>query len=459
MRNKHTNDLGNDSVGKLLLKLAVPAITAQVINALYNVVDRMYIGHIKDVGAAALTGIGVGFPIIMLISAFSSLIGMGGAPRAAISMGRGENDEAENILGNCTITLVTISIILTIFFLIFREPLLLAFGASQNTLKYASSYLGIYVLGTIFVQISLGLNSFINTQGFATISMATVMIGAISNIILDPVFIFGFNMGVNGAALATVISQAISAIWVLSFLLGDKTKLKIKSKYFKLNKNIILPVFALGLSPFVMQSTESLLNVCFNSSLQKYGGDIAVGAMTILSSTMQFAMLPLSGLTQSAQPIISFNYGAKKVDRVKKTFKILLISCLIFSTIVWALTLAFPQMFAKIFTSDTQLIDKTIWSMRIYMGGVFMLGTQTACQNTFVSLGQAKISLFLALLRKIILLIPFIYILPLFFEDKVFAVFLAEPVADILAATCTSIVFSMKIKKILNFEKDQGDIQ
>lgn len=454
MKSKHTNDLGNDSVGKLLLKLAVPAITAQVINALYNVVDRMYIGHIKDVGASALTGIGVGFPIIMLISAFSSLIGMGGAPRAAISMGRGENDEAENILGNCTITLITISIILTIFFLIFREPLLLAFGASQNTLKYASSYLGIYVLGTIFVQISLGLNAFINTQGFATISMATVMIGAILNIILDPVFIFGFNMGVNGAALATVISQAISAIWVLSFLLGDKTKLKIKPKYFKLKKNIILPVFALGLSPFVMQSTESLLNVCFNSSLQKYGGDIAVGAMTILSSTMQFAMLPLSGLTQSAQPIISFNYGAKKVDRVKKTFKILLISCLIFSTIVWVLTLAFPQMFAKIFTSDTQLIDKTIWSMRIYMGGVFMLGAQTACQNTFVSLGQAKISLFLALLRKIILLIPFIYIFPLFFEDKVFAVFLAEPVADILAATCTSIVFSMKIKKILNFEND-----
>jgi len=454
LKSKHTNDLGNDSVGKLLLKLAVPAITAQVINALYNVVDRMYIGHIKDVGASALTGIGVGFPIIMLISAFSSLIGMGGAPRAAISMGRGENDEAENILGNCTITLITISIILTIFFLIFREPLLLAFGASQNTLKYASSYLGIYVLGTIFVQISLGLNAFINTQGFATISMATVMIGAILNIILDPVFIFGFNMGVNGAALATVISQAISAIWVLSFLLGDKTKLKIKPKYFKLKKNIILPVFALGLSPFVMQSTESLLNVCFNSSLQKYGGDIAVGAMTILSSTMQFAMLPLSGLTQSAQPIISFNYGAKKVDRVKKTFKILLISCLIFSTIVWVLTLAFPQMFAKIFTSDTQLIDKTIWSMRIYMGGVFMLGAQTACQNTFVSLGQAKISLFLALLRKIILLIPFIYIFPLFFEDKVFAVFLAEPVADILAATCTSIVFSMKIKKILNFEND-----
>jgi len=454
LRSKHANDLGNDSVGKLLLKLAVPAITAQVINALYNVVDRMYIGHIKDVGAAALTGIGVGFPIIMLISAFSSLIGMGGAPRAAISMGRGENDEAENILGNCTITLVTISIILTVFFLIFRESLLLAFGASQNTLKYASSYLGIYVLGTIFVQISLGLNSFINTQGFATISMATVMIGAILNIILDPVFIFGFNMGVNGAALATVISQAISAIWVLSFLLGNKTKLKIKPKYFKLNKNIILPVFALGLSPFVMQSTESLLNVCFNSSLQKYGGDTAVGAMTILSSTMQFAMLPLSGLTQSAQPIISFNYGARKVDRVKKTFKILLISCLIFSIVVWVLTLTFPQMFAKIFTSDTQLIDKTIWSMRIYMGGVFMLGAQTACQNTFVSLGQAKVSLFLALLRKIILLIPFIYIFPHFFDDKVFAVFFAEPVADILAATCTSIVFSMKIKKILNFEND-----
>lgn len=449
---KHTNDLGNDSIGKLLLRLAIPAIAAQVINALYNVVDRMYIGHIKDVGSVALTGIGVGFPIIMVISAFSSLIGMGGAPRAAISMGKGNNDEAENILGNCTITLIAISIILTVLFSIFKDSLLLAFGASQNTLKYASSYLGIYVLGTIFVQISLGLNAFINTQGFATISMCTIMIGAILNIILDPIFIFKFNMGVNGAAVATVISQAVSAIWVLSFLLGNKTKLKINPKYFKLDKNIILPVLALGLSPFVMQSTESLLSICLNSSLQKYGGDIAVGSMTILTSTMQFAMLPLSGLTQSAQPIISFNYGARKVERVKKTFKIVLISCLIFSTIVWFLTLAFPQMFARIFTTDIDLIDKTVWSMRIYMGGVFILGAQIACQQTFVSLGQSKISLLLALLRKIVLLIPFIFIFPYFFEDKVFAVFFAEPVADILAATITSIVFSLKIKSIFDFD-------
>lgn len=450
MGNNHTNDLGNDSIGKLLLKLAIPAIAAQVVNALYNVVDRMYIGHIKDIGPTALTGIGVGFPIIIIISAFSSLIGMGGAPRAAISMGRNNNDEAENVLGNCTVTLIAISIILTIFFSVFKDPLLLAFGASENTLKYGSSYLGIYVLGTIFVQISLGLNSFITTQGFATISMCTIMIGAILNIILDPILIFGFNMGVNGAATATIISQAVSAVWVLNFLLGNKTKLKIKPKYFKLKKSIILPVLALGLSPFVMQSTESLVSISLNSSLQKYGGDIAVGAMTILTSVMQFTMLPLSGLTQSAQPIISFNYGAKKMDRVRKTFKMLLISCLSFSIIAWALMMVFPQIFARVFTPDTALIDKTVWSMRIYMGAVFMLGGQIACQQTFVALGQAKVSLFLALLRKIILLIPFIFIFPYFFKDKVFAVFFAEPIADLLATTTTIIVFSFKIKKILS---------
>lgn len=454
LEKKVTNDLGNDSIGSLLFKLAVPAITAQLINALYNIVDRMYIGHIKDIGAAALTGVGVSFPIIIIISAFSSLVGMGGSPRAAIKMGKGDNEGAEKILGNCVVVLVAISIILTIFFSIFNKPLLLMFGASENTVVYGTSYLSIYVLGTVFVQISLGLNSFITTQGFAKTSMLTVLIGAVLNIILDPIFIFVFDMGVKGAALATILSQAVSAIWVLKFLFGNTTKLKIKPQYFKLEKSIILPVLALGLAPFVMQSTESLVNISLNSSLQRYGGDIAVGAMTILGSIMQFTMMPLTGLTQSSQPIISFNYGAQKMDRVKKTFKILLFSSLCFSVCAWLLVMFVPHIFAGAFTSDPILIEKTVWSMRIYMGAIFMLGAQIACQQTFVALGEAKISLFLALLRKIILLIPFIFIFPMILSDKVFAVFFAEPVADIIATTVTIIVFSSRIKKILGSKQN-----
>lgn len=452
------NDLGNDSVGSLLFKLALPAITAQLINALYNIVDRMYIGHIKDIGSVALTGVGVSFPIIMLIAAFSALIGMGGAPRAAIHMGKDDNDGAEKILGNCFIILLAISIILTILFSIFNKPLLLMFGASENTLQYGLDYLNIYVLGTIFVQMALGLNSFITTQGFATVSMATVLIGAVLNIILDPIFIFGFDMGVKGAALATITSQAVSAAWVLKFLFGNKTKLKIKPCYFKIEKKIIFPVIALGLSPFIMQSTESLVSISLNSSLQKYGGDIAVGAMTIMSSIMQFTMLPMQGLTQSGQPIISFNYGAKKMDRVKQAFKLLLISSVSFSIFAWLLILFIPQILCSFFTSDAELIKETVWAIRIYMGAVFVIGAQIACQQTFVALGQSKISLILALLRKIILLIPFIFIFPLFFNDKVFAVFFAEPIADVIAATTTVIVFSLKINKILNIEQTNHSI-
>lgn len=453
MKSNTTNDLGNDKIGPLLLKLAIPAITAQVINALYNIIDRMYIGHIENIGDIALTGVGVTMPIIMIISAFSALVGMGGSPRAAIEMGKNNNEGAEKILGNCFVVLITISLILTVVFFIFRNPLLLMFGASEQTVIYGSEYLSIYVIGTIFVQIALGLNSFITTQGFAKTSMLTVVIGALLNIILDPILIFVFNMGVKGAALATIISQAVSAIWVLKFLLGNKTKLKIKPKYFKIEKSVLLPVLALGLSPFVMQSTESLVSISLNSSLQRYGGDIAVGAMTIMTSVMQFVMLPLQGLTQSAQPIMSFNYGAKKVDRVKKTFKILIISALCYSFIAWLLVMLVPQVFASFFTPKPDLIKETVWGTRIYMGAIFMIGAQIACQQTFVSLGQAKISLFLALLRKIILLIPFIFIFPLFFKDKVFAVFFAEPVADFIATTTTITVFSIQIKKILNIEK------
>lgn len=449
MNQKQGNDLGKDRIGKLLFKLAVPSIAAQLVNMLYNVIDRMYIGHIETVGKTALTGVGVTFPIIMIISAFSALIGMGGAPRASIKMGEQDDDGAEEILGNCFTTLLFISVVLTVFFLIFGKQLLLLFGASSETISYATDYMNIYVCGTIFVQMALGLNPFISSQGFANTSMMTVLIGAVINIVLDPVFIFWFNMGVQGAALATILSQAVSSVWVIKFLCGKKTKLKIRKKYLKPQKAVIFPVLALGISPFVMQSTESLVNISLNSSLQKYGGDLAVGAMTILASLMQLQMLPLMGLTQGAQPIIGYNFGAKNVDRVKKTFKLLITSALIFTCALWAAMMFVPEIFIRVFNNDPQLVEKTVWAIHIYMAGIFILGAQNACQQTFIAIGQAKISLFLALLRKIVLLIPLIYILPNFFADKVFAVFLAEPVADVIATTTTIVMFSVQFKKIM----------
>lgn len=446
---KRQTDLGNDKIGGLIIRLAVPSIAAQLVNALYNIVDRIYIGHIDVIGSDALTGVGVTFPLILIISAFSALIGMGGAPRAAIKMGAGDNDGAEKILGNCTSVLIGLSIVLTAVFMIFREPLLMAFGASENTIGYASEYMEIYLIGTIAVQLSLGLNAFISTQGFATISMATVLIGAVTNIVLDPVFIYGFDMGVRGAAIATILSQTLSAIWVLVFLFGKKTKIKIKFSNFKVERKVIFPALALGLSPFIMQSTESLVVVTLNSSLQGYGGDIAVGAMTIISSIMQLVYLPMQGLAQGAQPIISFNYGAGNKERVKKAFKIFMTISLSYSVIMWLFVMLLPQLLVRIFTSDVQLMETATWALRIYMAGIFALGAQTACQQTFVSLGQANVSILLALLRKIILLIPLVYILPLFLADEVLGVFLAEPFADVIAATVTTIVFAVRFPRIL----------
>lgn len=446
--NKQT-DLGSGSVGRLLFRLALPAITAQIVNVLYNMVDRMYIGHIPEIGAKALTGVGVCFPLIMIISAFAALVAMGGAPRASIMLGRGDKETAEKILGNCTSATFFSGIVLTIVFLLFGRQMLLLFGASENTIEYAAAYIQIYACGTLFVQIALGLNTFITAQGFATISMLSVIIGAVSNIILDPIFIFLLDMGVQGAALATILSQALSAAWVLKFLLGKKTTLRIQKKHLKMKPSIYLPCLALGMSPFVMQSTESIISICFNSSLLKYGGDIAVGSMTILSSVMQFSMLPLQGLTQGAQPIISFNYGAKKAERVKKAFFIQLISCFVFSGLIWAVAIFMPRLFIGIFTPDQNLTAYTEWAIRIYMAVSIIFGFQIGCQQTFIAIGNAKISLFLAILRKIILLIPLIFMLPNFFEDKVMAVFLAEPVADIIAVTTTVCIFTVHFKKVL----------
>lgn len=440
-------DLGKEPVGHLLFILAVPAITSQVVNALYNMVDRMYIGHIPEVGSAALTGVGVCFPIIMIISAFAYLFGMGGAPRASIFMGKKDNDTAEKILGNCTTSLMIIAVLLTVLVLIFQEPLLYLFGASENTIGYAMDYMTIYAIGTIFVQLTLGLNAFISAQGFSKISMLTVVIGAVTNILLDPIFIFGLNMGVQGAAVATVMSQALSAIWAFWFLSGKNTILKLKRENLKINFHILLPCIALGVAPFAMQATESVLVLCFNSSLLKYGGDLAVGAMTILSSVMQFAMLPLQGLTQGGQPIISYNYGAKQGDRVQKAFKLQTISCFSYSSILWLLIMIFPSLFVAIFTSDPQLTEITIWALRIYMAGVLLMGIQISCQQTFIAFGNSKKSAFLAVFRKILVLIPLIYILPMFISDQVFAVFLAEPIADTIAVLTTSTMFYFEMKK------------
>ena len=441
--------LGREPIGKLLWTLSLPTIAAQIINMLYNIVDRIYIGHIPSDGSLALTGVGVCMPIIMIVTAFAALVSSGGAPRASIYMGKQDNESAENILGNCFLLQIVISLILTAILLIWSKDLLLAFGASENTISYATDYMHIYAFGTLFVQLTLGMNAFITAQGFARTGMLSVLVGAASNIMLDPVFIFVFHMGVRGAALATIISQALSCAWVLSFLTGKKSYLKIRRCNMKLQKNIILPSLALGLSTFIMQSSESVISVCFNSSLLKYGGDIAVGAMTILTSVMQFAMLPLQGLGQGAQPIMSFNFGAGKGDRVKQAFRLQFIICVAYAAAFWAACMLVPQMFASIFSTDPELVRYTAWAMRVYMAGIFSTGLQVSCQQSFVALGQAKISLFMACLRKLILLIPLIFILPLILQDKVFAVFLAEPVSDIIAATVTCSAFFIRFNKIL----------
>lgn len=446
--NKKSTDLGKGSVGKILLRLALPAIVAQLVNVLYNIVDRIFIGRMPS-GDIAMAGVGIAFPIIMLVSAFSALIGMGGAPLAAIKMGEGDNTAAEKIMGNSFSMLLILGTILTILFMIFKEPILWAFGASEATINFALDYLNLYLVGTIFVQIALGMNTFIYTQGFAKIGMATVITGAVINIILDSIFIFVFDMGVKGAALATIIAQVVSALWVFHFLIGNKSIIKIKRKYLVPDLNIVLSIIALGVSPFIMHSTESIVLIVLNNKVQVYGGDLAVGAMTIMSSIMQIVTLPIIGLSQGAQPIISYNYGAGNLHRVKKTFKILFINCITYTIIMWGLLMLFPKVFVSIFNNKSELLQITSMSIRIFFSGILLFGAQIACQQTFLALGQAKISLIMALLRKVVLLIPLIFILPIFFEDKLKAVLLAEPIADVLAAITTSICFYIFYKRNL----------
>ena len=448
--NNNKEFLATEPIGKLLLRLAIPTLAAQMINMLYNIVDRIYIGHIPDSGALALTGVGVCMPLIMIISAFAALVGNGGAPRASIMMGKGEQERAEKILGNCFALQILISIILTIVMYFGNRTFLMAFGASENTIEYAVSYMSIYALGTIFVQLTLGMNTFITAQGFAKVGMYSVLIGAVVNIVLDPIFIFACHMGVQGAALATVISQACSCIWVLSFLFGHKTILRIRKENLKLQGAVILPCVALGTSLFIMQASESVISVCFNSSLLKYGGDVAVGAMTILTSVMQFAMLPLQGVGQGSQPIISYNYGAKNVDRVKSAFKLLLKVSLTYSVFLWLCVMIFPQVFAGMFTSDATLLAFTAKALRIYLACLFMFGIQIACQMTFTSIGRAKASIIVAVMRKFILLIPLIYIMPaILHSNQTMAVYMAEPIADFLAVTFTAVLFFFEFRKAL----------
>lgn len=442
--------LATDPLGRLLLRLALPTVTAQLINMLYNIVDRIYIGHIPDHGAMALTGVGVCLPLIMIVSAFAALVGNGGAPRATIAMGQGDKEKAEVILGNCFALQILVSAVLTVILLLGDRTFLMAFGASDNTIGYAVAYMDIYAVGTLFVQMTLGMNAFITAQGFAKEGMLSVLIGAVANIILDPVFIFLLGMGVRGAALATILSQALSCFWVLGFLFGKRTYLRLRAATIRLSPAVLLPCVALGTATFIMQASESVISVAFNASLLQYGGDLAVGAMTILSSVMQFAMLPLNGLGQGAQPIISYNYGAGKRDRVKKAYFLLLRVSLFYSCLLWALVELFPQAFAALFTSDAQLVAYTGNALRLYIAALFLFGIQMACQMTFTSLGKAKQSILVAVMRKFILLLPLIYLMPAIFrEDQARAVYLAEPVADTLAVTFTAVLFFFTFRKVL----------
>lgn len=447
MQNKEI--LGTAPIGKLLFKMAIPTVLAQLVNMLYNIIDRIFIGHIEEIGDHALTGVGICMPLILAISAFAALISAGGAPRASIFLGEGNDKKAEKTLGNCFSLQIVVSIILTVLLLIFSKDLLMKFGASDNTIVYAVDYMNIYAIGTIFVQLTLGMNAYITAQGATKVSMISVLIGAAFNILLDPIFIFVFDMGVSGAALATIISQALSCAWALSFLFSNRSILKIKKENLKIDIKFVLPCIALGLAPFIMQISESVISICFNSSLQKYGGDIAVGAMTILTSVMQFAMLPLQGLAQGAQPITSYNYGAKNKERVKKSFFSLLKVSLIYSITLWALIMIFPHIFAGIFTSKSELIEFAAKALRIYCAVLLIFGIQIAAQMTFISLGKALSSIIVAVVRKFVLLLPLIYIVPDFVSDKTMGVYLAEPIADTLAVSFTAILFIFQFRKAL----------
>ena len=440
--------LASAPIGPLMVKLALPAVAAQLINMLYNIVDRVYIGHIEEVGRTALTGLGVTFPILMLISAFTAFAGMGGAPLASIRLGAGDREGAERILGNSATLLLALSVVLTAVFSIVKEPALMAFGASPDTIGYALDYISIYLAGTVFVQLALGLNAYITAQGQALGAMCSVLIGAVLNILLDPLFIFVFQMGVKGAALATVISQGVSACWVVGFLCSRRSSLRIRIRYMRLEPAVVGRIAALGVAPFIMQSTESLVTVVLNSGLQRYGGDLYVGTVTVMQSVMQMVVMPVQGITQGVQPIMSYNFGAGNYRRVRETFRLLLRATLTVTTAAFVLVFLFPRPMALVFNDDRELVELVGRVMPIFFGGIWAFGAQMACQSAFMAMGQAKTSLFLALLRKVILLAPLAIILPMVTKN-VMGIYVAEPIADILASATTLTLFLRRRKTLL----------
>ncbi len=446
---ENQNPLETAPVTKLIFKLAIPTVLAQLVNLLYNIVDRIYVGRIPETGSLSLAGLGVTFPIILLVSAFAMLAGMGGASRAAVKMGAKDNDTAEKILGNSTMLLIIFSVVLASVFMLTKDWILLRFGASKATLPYASDYITIYLVGTVFVQLALGLNMFITNQGFTKTSMLTVCIGAVLNIVLDPIFIYAFGMGVKGAALATIISQAVSCLWVVKFLTGKKTILKIRLKNLKLKKDIVVSVLSIGISPFIMQATECLIQLTFNNGMLRYGNDLYVALMSILFSLMQLIWLPLQGFAQGASPVIGYNFGARKIDRVKKAFYVQFIVSIAFSIVTIGMVELFPNFFLRLFTNDTELIKIGTNTTRLFLAGMAVMGAQSACQQTFLALGEAKTSMFLACLRKIILLFPLALILPHVANMGVWGLLMAEPISDVIAATCTTAMFYWQSKKIL----------
>ncbi|MDF2542891.1 MAG: family efflux transporter [Herbinix sp.] len=443
------NDFSKGSVVHNILNLAFPMTLAQLINVLYNVVDRIYIGMLPEHATNSMTGMGLSLPIITIVMAFSNLFGMGGAPLCSIARGRGDDEEAEHIMGNSFFLMLIFGILLTILGLLFKKPLLYLFGASDVTFPFANEYITIYLLGNVFVMVGLGMNNFINSQGFGKVGMMTVLLGAIANIVLDPIFIFMFHMGVKGAAIATVLSQFISVVWILTFLTGKKTILKLKWKNLKLRFHLVSSITKLGLSGFVMSMTNSAVQVMCNASLRQYGGDLYVGVMTVINSIREIITMPVAGVTSGAQPVMGFNYGAKSYDRVRAAIKFMSIVCITYTLIAWGILNLFPHFFIQIFNRDPKLIEAALPSLRIYFFGFFMMSLQFAGQSVFVALGKSKQAVFFSLLRKAFIVIPMILLLPKLFGLGTNGVFLAEPISNFIGGTACFVTMLFVVGKEL----------
>lgn len=448
---KNTDEqLGTRPIGRLILRMSLPAIAAQCINMLYSMVDRVYIGHIPEVGFTALTGIGLAAPILTLLSAFSAFVGTGGAPLAAMALGRGDRERAERILSNGVTLLCIFAVVGGLCAYFFREPLLYFVGASAETYPFAESYLSVYLIGTLAVMISMGLNTYMTAQGRPGFAMLTVVIGAVLNIALDPLFIFAFDMGVRGAALATILSQLVSAIFVLFVLCSPRASLRIRLSAMRPSGKILFAIFSLGISPFVMTSTESLIAFVMNGNLQRFGGDLYVGTLTVMQSVMQILTVPVSGFTQGITPVISYNYGAGNVPRVKQAIRFAFLVLVPYTVLFALCSILFPTQLASIFNTKPELIELVSRAMPVFFTGMLIFGVQRACQTSFLAMGQAKFSLFIAMLRKVILLVPLAFLLPRITGGDPFSIYYAEPISDALAATTCGIVFFCNIRRILS---------